>query len=93
MAESIFGFIFISIYSADEDPFEDIKRIYRENSVGEFLLLIFLLFLYFAFSGGVNVYKILVNGLYSPMAKTLAVYILNPFLYLLYNNIYIFINL
>ena len=76
MAESIFGFIFISIYSAGEDPFEDIKRIYRESSVGEFVLLIFLLFLYFAFSGGVNVYKILVNGLYSPMAKTLAVYIL-----------------
>ena len=84
MAESIFGFIFISIYSAGEDPFEDIKRIYRESSVGEFVLLIFLLFLYFAFSGGVNVYKILVNGLYSPMAKTLAVYILNPFLYLYY---------
>ena len=84
MAESIFGFIFISIYSAGEDPFEDIKRIYRENSAGDFVLLIFLLFLYFAFSGGVNVYKILVNGLYSPMAKTLAVYILNPFLYLYY---------
>ena len=84
MAESIFGFIFISIYSAGEDPFEDIKRIYRESSDGEFVLLIFLLFLYFAFSGGVNVYKILVNGLYSPMAKTLAVYILNPFLYLYY---------
>ena len=84
MAESIFGFIFISIYSAGEEPFEDIKRIYRESSVGEFVLLIFLLFLYFAFSGGVNVYKILVNGLYSPMAKTLAVYILNPFLYLYY---------
>ena len=84
MIESIFGFIFISIYSAGEDPFQDIKRIYKENSAGEFVLLLFLLFLYFAFSGGVNVYKILVNGLYSPMAKTLAVYILNPFLYLYY---------
>ena len=84
MIESIFGFIFISIYSAGEDPFHDIKRIYKENSAGEFVLLLFLLFLYFAFSGGVNVYKILVNGLYSPMAKTLAVYILNPFLYLYY---------
>jgi len=84
MIESIFGFIFISIYSAGENPFQDIKRIYKENSAGEFVLLLFLLFLYFAFSGGVNVYKILVNGLYSPMAKTLAVYILNPFLYLYY---------
>ena len=84
MIESIFGFIFILIYSAGEDPFQDIKRIYKENSAGEFVLLLFLLFLYFAFSGGVNVYKILVNGLYSPMAKTLAVYILNPFLYLYY---------
>ena len=65
-----------------DNPFEDIKRIYRENSSGEFVLLIFLLFLYFAFSGGVNVYKILVNILYSSIAKALAVYILNPFLYL-----------
>ena len=36
--ESIFGFILISIYSAGENPFKDIKRIYGESSVEEFIL-------------------------------------------------------
>ena len=84
MSEAIFGFILISIYSSSDELFKDIKILYKEKTTGEFLLLIFLLFLYFAFSAGVNIYKILVNGLYSPMAKTLAVYILNPFLYIYY---------
>ena len=42
-----------------------------------------------AFSAGTNVYKLLSNVLYSPMAKTLAGYILNPFLYI---YIYYYIN-
>lgn len=83
-AEAIFGLIFVSIYSSSEDPFKDLKRLYKECDAGKFTLLIFLLFLYFAFSAGVNTYKIITNGLYSPMAKTLAVYILNPFLYIYY---------
>ena len=69
--ESIFGFILISIYSAGENPFKDIKRIYNESSTGEFVLLIFLLFLYFVFSAESNIYRILTNGLFSPMVKTL----------------------
>ena len=81
MMESIFGFILIIIYSIGEDPFKDTRRLYKECSAGDFTLLIFLLFLYFAFSAGTNVYKIITNGLYSPMAKTLAVYILNPLIY------------
>ena len=84
MVEAIFGVMFILIYSAGEDPLKELKKIYKDINSGNFVLLIFLLFLYFAFSGGVNVYKILTNGLYSPMTKTLAVYILNPFLYIYY---------
>ena len=84
LLESIFGFIFISIYSNWEDPFEDTKRLYKECSTGDFILLLFLFFLYFAFSAGVNIYKIITNGLYSPMTKTLAVYILNPLIYTYY---------
>ena len=84
MCEAVLGLIFISIYSAGENPFKDIKRIFEENNTGDLILFIFLLFLYFAFSASVNVYKILVNGLYSPMVKNLAVYILNPFIYLYY---------
>ena len=82
--ESVFGFILISIYSAGENPFKDIKRIYGESSAGEFALLIFLLFLYFIFSAGVNIYKVLINGLFSPMVKTLSVYILNPIIFIYY---------
>ena len=84
MVEAIFGVMFILIYSAGEDPLKELKKIYKDINSGNFVLLIFLLFLFFAFSGGVNVYKILTNGLYSPMTKTLAVYILNPFLYIYY---------
>ena len=39
---------------------------------------------YFSFSAGTNVYKILTNGIYSPMVKTLAVYIFNPILFIYY---------
>ena len=84
MIEAIFGIIFISIYSVKENPFKALKKLYNEPKSGNFGLLIFLLFLYFAFSAGANVYKILTNTLYSPMTKTLAVYILNPFLYIYY---------
>ena len=84
MIESIFGFIFISIYSAGENLFKNFNEIYSNYSTGEFLLFIFLLFLYFVFSAGTNAYKILTNGLYSPMAKTLAVYVLNPLIFLYY---------
>jgi len=82
--ESIFGFILISIYSARENPFKDIKRIYKESSSGEFALLIFLMFLYFLFSATINIYKILINGLFSPMVKNLSVYILNPITFIIY---------
>ena len=84
MIEAIFGFTLVSIYSAGKNPFKDLIILYEESSTKNFILLIFLLFLYFALSAGVNVYKILTIGLYSPMAKTLAVYILNPFIYIQY---------
>ena len=84
LIESIFGFIFIAIFSFGNNPFEDVIRLFVENDVGNFIFLIILLVLYFVFSAGTNVYKILVNGLYSPMVKTLAVYILNPFLFIYY---------
>ena len=84
MIEAIFGFTLVSIYSSGKNPFKDLIILYEESSTKNFILLIFLLFLYFALSAGVNVYKILTIGLYSPMAKILAVYILNPFIYIQY---------
>ena len=75
--ESIFGFILVMVNSLDKNPFIEIKNTY-DNPDKNFGLLIFLLFLHFAFSAGTNVYKILSNVLYSPMAKSVCIYILNP---------------
>ena len=84
MIEALFGFIFVGIYSTRENPFKGFKRINEEYSTGEFILFIFLLFVYFVLSAGSNIYRILTNGLFSPMVKTLSVYILNPFIYIYY---------
>ena len=82
--ESFFGLILFAIYSARANLFKDIKRIHEENSTGDFVLLLFLLFLYLALSAGANAYRILTNCLFSPMVKTLSVYILNPIIFVLF---------
>ena len=75
--ESIFGVILVFSYSYEKNPFSEIITYYGELDTGFFILLL-LLFLYLAFSAGTNVYKILSNVLYTPMAKSFAVYSLNP---------------
>jgi hypothetical protein len=87
LMESIFGFIFIAIFSFGNNPFEDVIRLFVENDVGNFIFLIILLVLYFVFSAGTNVYKLLSNVYYTPMAKSIAIYILNPIL-LIYSYFY-----
>ena len=74
--EGFFSFIMCSIYSIGNNPFKEIGNL--EISAGYWVLLIFLLFLYFVFSAGVNVYKILCNVLYSPMGKSLPAFSFNP---------------
>ena len=85
--ESIIGIILVTIYSFGQNPFLEIKNVYDNDSTGNFILLIFLLFLYFVFSAGTNVYKLLSNVYYTPMAKSIAIYILNPIL-LIYSYFY-----
>ena len=85
--EAIFGIILVLIISYQKNPFSEIKKISEELNAGWLILLIFLLFLYLAFSAGANVYKILTNVLYSPMAKSLSIYILNPAL-IIYSYFY-----
>ena len=82
--ESIVGFLLLSIYSIGDNSFKDIKRRFEKYEILNFIFLIILLFLYFALSAETNVYKILTNGIYSPMIKTLAVYIFNPILFIYY---------
>lgn len=78
-SEGAFEIVLCSIYSCVENPFKDIKNYHNnEKNKKYFPLLIFLLILYFAFSAGLNVYKILCNVLYSPMTKSLPAYFLNP---------------
>ena len=87
--EGFYSIIICSFYSISEKPFSAMGNHMKNLSTGENLLLIFLFFLYFAFSAGVNVYKILCNILYSPMAKSLPAYTFNPIFiiyYFLYEN-------
>ena len=80
VVESIFGIILVFSYLYEKNPFVEIIKFYGELDTGNFILLIFLLFLYFVFSAGTNIYKLLSNVLYSPMAKSFAIYLLNPFI-------------
>ena len=86
MMEGIFEFIMAVFYSIQINPFTEIVKQYEENNIGNFILLIFLLFLYLLFSAALNAYKIYCNAIYSPMARSLTDYFLNPFF-----NIYYFI--
>jgi len=86
MLEGIFGIILSIIYLflIGNNPFEEINEQYinNENNI-KFILLIICLFLYLPLNGGRNAYRVATNKVYSPMANSLADYILNPF-YIIY---------
>ena len=84
MWEGIFGSLITLIYYIVNNPIKDIIKYYKHKSIGEFVALIFLLFLYIFLCGGRNTFRVVTNKIYSPMAKTLTDYILNPF-YLIYD--------
>ena len=89
MSEGIFEFILAIFYSIGKDPFRGIINEYEESSGGNFALLIFLLIIYFVLCGVINSYKIYCNFIYTPMARSLTEYFLNPFIniyYLLQKN-------
>ena len=85
--EASFGILLVGIYSISKNPFQEIIKYHEELDTGNFILLIFLLFLFFVLSAGINVYKILSNVLYTPMAKTVSLYVLNP-LMIIYSFFY-----
>ena len=86
MTEGIFGFIMTILYSFYQDPFKEIKAVYKKVETWQFFILIFLLILYMIFSAGINVYKIFCNVLYSPMTKSLSTYFLNS-IFIIYHYI------
>ena len=78
LLESIVAIIFVSIFSLKYSPFQEIKKKYNEFKTGTFALLLFFLFLYLVFSALLNIFKVLSNVYYSPMAKSVSSYVLNP---------------
>ena len=78
MWEGIFGFIISFIYCFIDNYLNDIIFYYHNKTTSEFIILILLLFLYIILSGGRNAFRVITNKVYSPMAKTLTDYLLNP---------------
>ena len=84
MLEGAFGTVLSIIYLfiIRNNPFAQIKE--NENNIKKFIFLIVCLCLYLLLSGGRNAYRVTTNKIYSPMAKALTDYILNPFFIIYY---------
>ena len=86
-SEGFFGIIFciIFIFIERKNPFKEMHNAYENlNNGGKKFLMIFLLILYFILSAGVNIYKIICNVIYNPIAKSLPAYFLNPIFIIYY---------
>ena len=74
MIEGIYGFIFTFIFNIIvASPFKILQKKSQEHNNDDIKILISLIIcfiLYFVFSGGRNVYRLITNKIYSPMAKT-----------------------
>ena len=85
--EGLFAVILSIIASVGHgDPFNDLIIQFKKITVGQTILLIFLLFLYFILSMLINAYKVYSNIIFLPMARALIEYLLNPLF-----NIYFFV--
>jgi drug/metabolite transporter (DMT)-like permease len=97
MFEGFFGMILTIIFFFVKNPFQE-----KNDYDGKEILFYVCLFLYCLLSGGRNAYRVATNKIYSPMAKTLTDYILNPILLIHYyvvsddfnnNSFYFILNL
>lgn len=90
MLEGIIGLILSSSFAiiVHANPFQELKSIFKKrqnlNVFEKVLELIFYLVIYFASSGGRNIYRIITNKLYSPMTRTLTDCIIDPLLIIYY---------
>jgi hypothetical protein len=85
MFEGAFETLMAIICSINKDPFSEIKELCIQISTEDLILMIVLFFSFFILSLIVNVYKVYCNVIYSPMARSLINYIMNPIF-----NIYFF---
>ena len=84
MLEGIFGFIASFLCFCVPKYGQDLINVYKNNSAGNNILFTFLLLLYIILSGGRNIFRVITTKLYSPMARGLTDYFLNP-LYISYD--------
>ena len=87
--EGLFGIILCIIFSiiTEENPLYIVNKSFNNYDISEKIFFIIFLLLYFALSAGINIYKIICNVVYTPMAKSLPAYFLNP-IFLIYYFIY-----
>ena len=84
MIEGMYGFIMSIIYSINKNPLRDFIVKCTRLATGDFVFLVFFLFLCLLCSAILNAYRIYCNVIYSPMARSMADYFSSPLL-----NIYI----
>ena len=84
MFEGIFGFILCFFFFLVPNYLKDISKVYEETTRGMSILFTVLLIVYFILCGGRNIFRVFTNKLYSPMARSLTDYFLNPIYLILY---------
>ena len=77
--EGMFGFVLSFLCFIFPNYGKDIIKVYNNNSIGNNFLFTFLLSLYIILSGSKNTFRVVTTKLYSPMARGLTDYFLNPF--------------
>ena len=83
MFEGIFGTLLSFFLFFVPSYTEDVPKVYKNNSSANFMLFIFLLFVFIIMTGFKNIFKLITTKLYSPMARAFTDYFINP-IYLLY---------
>ena len=77
MYEGLFGFLLTFFFFFLPEYFQDVNKIYK-NKDKNLALFIFLLIVYMILSGLKNIFRVVTIKIYSPMAKMLTDYIINP---------------
>ena len=87
--EGAFEIVMAILFSIWKNPFNELIKLYKNETItkGDKIWLSFLILIYFILSIVVNTYKIYCNVNYSPMARSLAYFVMNPFM-----NIYYFLK-
>ncbi len=87
MCEGAFEIVMAIFASIGKEPFKGLIKLYKNNGVGNNVLMTFLLLIHFILSIMINAYKIYCNVNFSPMARSLVHFFMNPF-----SNIYYFLK-